>query len=94
MNKKEKDQGVIFALLERFEAQRLPRMLEIKQRVDAGELLTNTDLEFLEETNQDASESKPFAERNPEWQEVYAKAVHLHEDIVQKALENEKKLKS
>ncbi|MDH3609749.1 MAG: hypothetical protein OEQ24_10980 [Gammaproteobacteria bacterium] len=94
MNKKEKDQGVIFALLERFEAQRLPRMLEIKQRVDAGELLTNTDLEFLKETNQDARKSEPFAERNSEWQELYAKAVHLHEDIVQKALENEKKLNS
>ena len=90
MNNKEKDKGIILALLERFETQRLPRMLEIKQRVDAGELLTNVDLEFLDEVNQDSSKRQPFAERNPEWQEIYAKAVHLHEQIVQKALENEK----
>ena len=94
MDKKEKDKGIILALLERFETQRLPRMLEIKQRVDAGELLTEAELEFLEETNQNARESEPLVERNPEWQEIYAKAVHLHEQIVQKALENEKAQKS
>ena len=94
MNKITKDEGVIEALIERFENQRLPRTLEIKKHVDAGKPLSDMDLSFLEEVNRDAITIKPLVERHPEWQALYAKAVHLHEEIVQKALENEKARKS
>ncbi len=90
MNKSTKDKGVIEALIERFETQRLPRTLEIKKHVDAGKPLSDSDLLFLEEVNQDALRIKPLVERHPKYQALYAKAVQLHEDIVQKALENEK----
>ena len=40
---------VIQVLAERFESQRLPRALRMKERVDQGETLTDLDIEFLEE---------------------------------------------
>lgn len=90
MDKNEKEQGIIFALVERFQNQRLPRTLAIKERVEAGEVLTDEDLRFLEEVNKDARSMEPLVERNPKWLELYTKAVHLHKEITEKALENEK----
>ena len=90
MDKEEKEQGVIFTLVERFQNQRLPRALEIKKRVDAGELLTDEELHFLEEVNKEVRSNEPLIERHPEWLELYGKAVHLHKEITEKALENEK----
>ena len=90
MDKFTKDEGIIFTLVERFETQRLPRLLEIKQHVDAGDLLSDSDLDFLKQVNKDARNNEYLAIRNPKWQELYAKAIHLHEEIVEKALDNEK----
>ena len=94
MDKEEKEQAVIFALVERFQNQRLPRALEIKKNVDAGGLLTEEELHFLEEVNKDASSIEPLIQRHPEWLELFSKAVHLHKEISEKALENEKAHKS
>lgn len=90
----EKEKGIIFTLVERFRKQRLPRALDIKKRVDAGELLTDEELHFLEEVNKEARSSEPLIDRHPEWLELYTKAVHLHKEIIEKALENEKARKS
>ena len=90
MDKNTKDEGTILVLLEQFEKETLPRLLEIEQRVNSGELLTDTDLMFLEKDTEEGIEIKTLVERNPEWQELYSKATDLHEKIVQKALENEK----
>ena len=43
------DTGTSQALLDRLVHSRLPRTLELKQRVDAGDRLTDTDLEFLKD---------------------------------------------
>ena len=94
MNKSTKDEGTILVLLEQFEKETLPRLLEIEQRVNSGELLTDTDLRFLEKDTEEGIEIKTLVERNPEWQELYSKATVLQEKIVQKALENEKAQKS
>jgi len=40
--------GVIYALIERFEKQRLPRLLELKKRVDKGEVFSESDIRFLQ----------------------------------------------
>ena len=94
MNKSTKDEGTILVLLEQFEKETLPRLLEIEQRVNSGELLSDTDLMFLEKDTEEGIEIKTLVERNPEWQELYSKATVLQEKIVQKALENEKAQKS
>ena len=90
MNNKKKDEGVVEVLLERFEKQRLPRLLEIKKHVDAGMLLSETDLLFLEKVNKDALNAEPLVKRHPEFEELYVKAVNLYKEIIEKALENEK----
>jgi len=83
--------GVIYALIERFEKQRLPRLLEIKERVDKGGLLSESDIQFITEVTHDAQRSKPLIDRHPEWHKFCAEVIHLYEEVVEKALENEKK---
>ena len=78
-------------LLNRFTKQTLPKVLEIKERVDRGEILTEWDIYFLNKlVNERVIEVMPLVDRNPEYQEVYAKAVHICKEITEKALLNEK----
>lgn len=83
------DAGVISVLIERFEEQRLPRALEMKERVDRGEKLSDIDLAFLKEVFADAQNMKTYIDKFPEYQSVAAQAMSLYSDISQKALENE-----
>jgi hypothetical protein len=84
-----KEAGVIMALEERFEKQRLPRLLSLKDKVDAGDVLDDSDIEFLEQVINDAMHSKPLMDRHPEYQNFCAYVVHLYEEITEKALRNE-----
>jgi len=91
MKDKSHDPGVIHALVERLNTQRLPRALDLKKRVDAGEALGDHDLHFLEGVFRDAETIKPLADRNPEYQELLSRVIHLYKEIMDKAAENEKK---
>ena len=44
-----KEQGIIQARLDRFRKLILPQALAMKERVDAGERLSNLDMQFLKE---------------------------------------------
>ncbi|HSO81514.1 hypothetical protein [Thiocapsa sp.] len=83
------DRGVIQALLDRLNEQRLPRLLELKARVDAGEPLTNADFDFLQQVAEDAGRVKPIIDRNPEYQALVARVLTLFAAISDKASENE-----
>jgi len=85
-----KDLGVAISLLERFTKDTLPKALEIKKRLDGGGLLDHWDIEFLEELFKRAEEIKPLVDRHPEYQDVYASAVHLYKQIANEAVQNEK----
>ena len=84
-----KEAGVIMALEERFEKQRLPRLLSLKDKVDRGDVLDDADIKFLEQVINDAMRSKPLMDRHPEWQGFCADVIHLYEKITEQALKNE-----
>ena len=85
------DTGVILALMQRFNEQRLPQMLEMKKRVDAGECLGEHDLSVLEKVFSDANHVLPLLEKHPDLQPVASRAVSLYKEITTRALENENK---
>ncbi len=90
MTEPSKDDGVILALIERFEKQRLPRLQELKEKTDNGGLLSDEDIVFLDTVIHDAQQSKQLIDKHPEWQAFCANVVHLYETITEKALDNEK----
>jgi hypothetical protein len=83
--------GTIYALIERFEKQRLPRLLELKNRVDQGGVLSESDIQFMYQITHDAQQSKHLIDRHPEWHTFCAEVIHLYEEIAEKALDNEEK---
>jgi hypothetical protein len=89
MSGKQDDLGLGSVIAKRFEAQRLPRALEIKARVDAGGLLTEADIAFLEQVFQDSQQIMALVDRIPSWQRLAAQAMDLYRQITSKALENE-----
>ncbi len=90
MTESDKDAGIIEVLLERFEKQRLPRALALKEKVDKGEVLDDWETSYLEEVLEDAQQVKTLIDRHPEYQKLYTQAVHLYKEITEKALENAK----
>jgi hypothetical protein len=85
------DAALIQVLVDRLEKIRLPIALELKEKVDQGELLNDREIEYLEEVLGDVEQIKPLIDRHPEWQELAARMTGLYNDITTKALENESK---
>jgi len=92
MSESEKE-GIAVVLLNRLTEIRLPRALEIKKNVDAGEVLTESEIEFLERVFEDAVEQQSKWDHYPELAEVISKMAALYNDITTRALENEKTAK-
>jgi len=84
------DEGLIEVILERLEKQRLPRLLDIKAKVDSGNLLEDFDTDFLEQAMSDTKKFIALIDRHPEYQSLAAKVVDLYKTISEKALEMEK----
>ena len=84
------DAGLIQVLAARLQQQRLPKALDLKEKVDRGETLNEFDIQFLEEVFRDAQKVRELVERHPEWQELAIKLVQLYKEITSKALENER----
>lgn len=85
------DTATLQALLERLVKFRLPRAMSLKERVDAGERMSDTDIAFMKESLEDAQDAQHFVARQPELHALGAKVAQLYEEIVEKATENEKK---
>jgi hypothetical protein len=80
------DIGLIEVLLERLEKQRLPRLLEIEQKVDAGKTLLDEDLDFLEQAIIDGRKAMPLLDRHPEYHHLAVQVVELYKKITEKAI--------
>ena len=90
MTQSSEDAGVILALMDRFNKQRLPRVLELKKRVEQGHCLSEFDLAFLDKIFNDASHAMPLVDKHPNLQPIASRAISLYKEITSKALENEK----
>lgn len=89
MTQDSSEEGVVLAMLERFEKFRLPRIMDIKQKVDQGEKLSEVDIDFLQRVMEDAAEAKPYIDKRPDLQALYTQTMHLYNEISTRALENE-----
>ncbi len=85
------DAGMIQVLLDRFNNQRLPRMLEIKAKAERGEKLTDYELEFLEHALSDTRSASHLLQRHPEFTDLVSRIGALYKEIATKALANESK---
>jgi len=85
----DKDLGVITALILRFEHQRLPRALEIKQRVDRNERISDYDAEYLATVFEEMRQVLPLARRNPEYRSFFSRVIDLYMEISEHAWDNE-----
>ena len=90
MTENSEDAGVITVLLQRLEKKRLPRALDLKEKVDGGETLNDNDIAFLDQVFHDANKLGPLLDRHHEYQNLVSQVVQLYKEITDKALENEK----
>lgn len=90
MSNKAMEGGIIQVLLDRFNQQRLPQLLDLKERVDRGEKLSDLDITHLKQAFSDANQIKPIIDKHPEFQSLVAQVVSLYKQVTDKALENER----
>ena len=94
MGEIDKEDGIAVVLLNRLTEVRLPRALAIKEQVDRGEPLDESEIEFLDRVFEDAVANQSKWEEHPELAEIISKVAALYHDITAKALENEKNSQS
>ena len=90
MTMSQKDLGIAQVLLKHLNEQLLPYALELKDRVDKGELLSDYDLEFLKKAEGEARFLPPLLERQPQYKPLAQQVFALLEHIAAKGSENEK----
>lgn len=83
------DVGVIKEILDRFNHQRFPRALDIKVRVEAGETLQQSDIDFLTIVINDARDFSWLVEKHPEYKQVMGNITHFYHQVILAAFENE-----
>ena len=89
MNSREHDIGVFAATLYRFERIRLPRVLRLRDQVDAGRTLSSSDINYISESLQRTCYILPLIDRHPEYQAFAARIFQLYKHVVSVGLENE-----
>ena len=86
----QRDRGTAQVLLMRMENERLPFALQLKDKVDHGEVLSDYDTQFLKRVLKEAGESRRLAAKLPQYQDLVQRMTDLYEEITRKGLENQK----
>ena len=91
---RDKDLGVIQALLVRLNTFRMPRALKLKEHVDKGEPLTSYDIQFLKQCLNEGGEARRLAAKHPKYQDIVGQMTALYSEILDKGAENERNAKA
>ncbi|RKZ93034.1 MAG: hypothetical protein DRQ43_08490 [Gammaproteobacteria bacterium] len=88
----DKDKAMIEVLLKRMDKQRLPRLIDIREKLEQDQKLDSYDLEFLDEVLNDTRKNEHYVKNaDDDLKTLFMKVVSLYKEIMEKALENEKK---
>ncbi|MBL8529980.1 MAG: hypothetical protein JNL68_20085 [Burkholderiales bacterium] len=88
MSSSSDDLGLVQVLLDDLEKHTLPRALEVKEKVDRGELLDDFDQIFLRHAIETATRADEVMTRHAEYQALAARVAHLYHEITTRALQN------
>lgn len=82
--------GIASSMIQDFYKNRLPRLFDIRARVNAGEVLSDFDIDYLNSTFRQSRGSSAFAETYPEYRKLVSQVLNLYNQITTVALENER----
>jgi hypothetical protein len=86
----DKEHGTQAVLFKQFAHERLPFLIGLQDRVDSREKLSDLDLTTMDEIISRAKGFAHLAELHPDLKPTIAKIINLYEDIMHKALNNER----
>ena len=89
-----KDLGVIMAMLDRLNTFRLPRAMKLKEQVESGAPLSTYDIQFLKQALNEGGEARRLAAKHPKYQDIVGQMTALYSEILNKGAENEKTVKA
>jgi len=90
MEQSKKDMGTIAALMLRMKETRLPRAKRLLEKVNGGDMLSDSDIRFLKRVYDDSRGNQLLVKRNPEYHGLISSFIDLYTEIITKGLENEK----
>ena len=90
MTMSKKDAGIALVMLQRLNEQHLPFALELKARMEKGELLTDYDLEYLKRFAEEARFIPALLIRQPQFEPLANQVFSLFAQISAKGFENER----
>lgn len=90
MEQSQKDAGAIAALMLRFKQTRLPRAKRLLEKVNGGNKLSHSDIQFLKRVYEDSRSNQSLYKRHPEYNTLVVGFTELYTEIITKGLENEK----
>lgn len=90
MDQSKRDAGTIIALIHRMETSRLPRARRLLEKVNMGETLGESDINFLRRVHDDYQANQALILRNPDFSRLMASFIDLYAEIIATGLANEK----
>ncbi len=90
LEKEEIEEGTIAVMLEQ-SRRRIPNLLAIKKRLEAGGTLSGTEISHLEDIFEGAQRILGIIDDHPELHEISGKIINLYTEITELAVANEQK---
>jgi|AP95_1055475.scaffolds.fasta_scaffold110993_1 hypothetical protein len=90
MDQSEKDAGTIAALMPRLKQTRRPSAKRLLEKVNGGDILSDSDIQFLKRVYEDSRHNQSLLNRHSEYHGLISRFIALYTEIITRGLENEK----